>query len=216
MQFGRHRRISNASITLTALVDAGLSGTITNTATVTTTSEDAESQNNAVSASVVVLPNPELSLMKFASGTSVPSVRLLTYTLTITNLGPSTSTESTVTDVLPSGLALTATTTVGETCVGESIVTCLVGCLAVGAQALVTLITQLANADLGTIINTATIRTSTPQDPNTSNNTGTATTTVLTSDLVVLQTAAVGQCRRARGCPTRSRFRTSEPRRRPT
>ena len=111
---------------MTALVDAGLSGTITNTATVTTTSEDAESQNNATSTSVVVLPNPDLSPIKIASGTSVPSGGLLTYTLTITNLGPSTSTESTVTDVLPSGLALTATTTVGATCVGESIVTCLV------------------------------------------------------------------------------------------
>ncbi len=171
MQFGRHRRISDASITLTALVDAGLSGTITNTATVATTSEDAESQNNAASASVVVLPNPDLSLIKIASGTSDPAGGLLTYTLTITNLGPSTSTESTVIDVLPSGLALTATTTVGATCVGESIVTCLVGSLASGAQALVTLTTQAANADLGTIINTATIRTSTPQDPNTSNNT---------------------------------------------
>lgn len=192
MQFGRHRRISDASITVTALVDAGLSGTITNTATVTTTSEDAESQNNAVSASVVVLPNPDLSLIKFASGTSVRSVGLLTYTLTITNLGPSTSTESTVTDVLPSGLALTANTTVGATCVGESIATCLVGCLAAGPQALVTLTTQVANADLGTIINTATIRTSTPQDPNTSNNTGTATTTVLTSNLMVSRTASVG------------------------
>jgi hypothetical protein len=43
--------------------------------------------------------------------------------------------------------------------------------LASGAQASVTRTTQVANADLGTIINTATIRTSTPQDPNTSNNT---------------------------------------------
>tara|TARA_B100000749_G_scaffold122558_1_gene93561 strand:- start:44 stop:616 length:573 start_codon:yes stop_codon:yes gene_type:complete len=190
MQFGRHRRVSHASVTLTALVDAGLSGTITNTATVTTTSEDVESQNNAGSASVVVLQNPDLSLIKIASGTSVPVGGLLTYTLTITNLGPSTSTESTVTDVLPSRLALTATTTVGATCVEESIVTCLVGSLASGAQALVTLTTQVENADLGTIINTATIRTSTPQDPNTSNNTGTATTTVLMSNLMVSQTAS--------------------------
>ena len=101
-----------------------MSGTITNIATVATISEDAESQNNAASASFVVLPYPDLSLIKIASGTSVPAGGLLTYTLTITNLGPSTSTESTVIDVLPSGLALTATTTVGATCVGESIVTC--------------------------------------------------------------------------------------------
>jgi uncharacterized repeat protein (TIGR01451 family) len=181
---------SSASLTVNTRVEDGFSGTISNTATTTTTALESNSQNNSASASVYVAPKADLSITKTASESSVVAGGLLTYTLTVTNHGPSTSTEATITDTLPSGLTLTATSTSGASCNGESVITCSFESIASGSSAVVTLTTLVANADLGVLVNTATISTSTPQDPKLSNNAGTATTSVLVSDISVSQTVS--------------------------
>ena len=183
---------SSASLTVKAVVAGTFSGSITNTANAATTASETKTQNNLDSASASVIPKADLAITKTVSTATVPAGGVLTYTLTVSNLGPSASTESVVTDILPSGLTLIASSTVGASCAGEPVVTCAFGSIAPGAQEIVTLTAQVANADLGTIANTAVISTSTPQDLTSTNNSASATTTALTSDVTVSQTASVG------------------------
>ncbi|MCH7800577.1 MAG: DUF11 domain-containing protein, partial [Chloroflexi bacterium] len=185
---------ASVSISVKTNVDGGFFGTIVNTATATTAAVETNTQNNSASASVTIVTNADLSITKTASVESVPAGGSLTYTLTVTNHGPSTSTQAVITDTLPSGLTLVASSTVGASCAGESVVTCTFGSIAPGAEATVTLTTQAANADLGTIVNTAVISTSTPQDLNPTNNQATATVVVIppSADLKISKTAPAG------------------------
>jgi uncharacterized repeat protein (TIGR01451 family) len=61
-----------------------------------------------------------------------------TYTITVTNNGPSTS-SATLTDTLPSGLTLVSSTPSQGTCVGSPTIVCALGTIASGSTATVTL-----------------------------------------------------------------------------
>jgi uncharacterized repeat protein (TIGR01451 family) len=182
---------TSAVVTVKTKADVGFLGTITNTAFATTTSSETNIGNNSASASATISPMADLSIAKTSSADSIPAGGSLTYTLTVTNLGPSTSTQAVITDTLPTGLTLIASSTVGASCVGNSVITCTFGSIAPGADASVMLTTQVAEANLGTIINTAVISASTPQDPVSSNNSASTTTTILASDIEVSKTASV-------------------------
>jgi uncharacterized repeat protein (TIGR01451 family) len=182
---------SSAVVTVKTKVDTGFVGTITNTASATTSSSEANTSNNSASASATISPMADLSIAKTSSSDSVPAGGSLTYTLTVTNLGPSTSTQAIITDTLPTGLTLVASSTIGGSCVGSSAIMCTLGTIAPGADSTLTFTTQVAEANLGTIINTAVISTSTPQDPVSMNNSASATTTILASDIEVSKTVSV-------------------------
>ena len=113
----------------------------------------------------------------------------LTYTLTITNNGPGAATGVTATDTLPAG-AVFGSASPG--CVNSAgTVTCTIGTLASGASEVRT-ITVTAPATPGSISNTASV-TGSPVDPNTANNSATATTTISppsgTTDLSITKDA---------------------------
>ena len=105
----------------------------------------------------------------------------LTYTVTVTNAGPSAATGVALVDQLPDAVFVSATSSRG-TCVREGkgsrngILTCEVGTLAAGESATVTIVVSPARE--GTITNIATVR-SNGLDANAANNTDTETTTVL-------------------------------------
>jgi len=114
-------------------------GTITNTVTVAATEFDPQPANNTDTVTTPVVPVANLSISKALSfptaiaGTITPSAQL-TYTILVTNNGPSPAANVVVTDVLPAGLTFVSASGSGWTC-GNSgqTVTCTVSSLNVVA-----------------------------------------------------------------------------------
>lgn len=124
----------------------------------------------------------DLSVTKSASANPVGVRSALTYTLTATNLGPQQASGVTLTDTLPAGVGLVAvTTSVGSCSAAAGTVTCLVGFLASGTSATVT-ITVTTPVSPGPIVNTAGIAAQ-QTDPDPANNSVSLTTSVLGAEL---------------------------------
>jgi uncharacterized repeat protein (TIGR01451 family) len=120
------------------------------------------------------VPTADLSIAK----TAVSNVTIgdsLTYTIAVSNAGPSAATGVTVTDTLPGGATLVSATPSAGICGGTTTVTCAVAGLASGASATVTVVVT-ANA-IGSLTNTASVH-GDQADPVSSNNSAAATTTV--------------------------------------
>jgi uncharacterized repeat protein (TIGR01451 family) len=173
----------SATFTVTATVSNSATGTLTNTATITPppTATDPNPGNNSASDSDPLQPTADLSIIKTATPNPVRASENLTFTIKVTNNGPSSATGVTVTDALVDGLTLvSATSTVGS-CSGTKAITCAIGTLDAVAPnnvATITIVATVAgNYPPGPLANTAVVSSSTV-DPNTSNNSSTTTVTV--------------------------------------
>jgi uncharacterized repeat protein (TIGR01451 family) len=105
----------------------------------------------------------------------------LTYTITVTNLGPGAASGVILTDQLPDVTFVSASASQGSCTRSGSgktdgLVTCALDTIAPSGSAIVTIVVSPSKA--GTVTNTARVTASTP-DPDATNNTSTATTTVV-------------------------------------
>jgi uncharacterized repeat protein (TIGR01451 family) len=152
-------------ITVTATVIAGAEGTITNTASVTSPVAP-----NAPTSTVVtnLSPGAELQIKKIGPATAVPGTQI-TYTIAVTNLGPSAATNVVVSDVLPAELT-------GATISGAcSTFTCNLGTLGVNQSVLITITGIVTQSAVGVITNTASVTSPVTINPPTSTVTTTLT-----------------------------------------
>ncbi len=117
----------------------------------------------------------DLSITKTGPST-VPSGGNIQYTITVSNAGPDSASNTTVTDTLPAGVTFVSATPSQGSCSGTTTVTCTLGTLTNGASATITLVVHVV-ATSGTIVNTATVD-STEDDPTPANATATATVAV--------------------------------------
>ena len=101
----------------------------------------------------------------------------LTYTITVSNGGPDSASSVRLSDSLPAEVSWVSTTTTQGTCSGTSAISCDLGTLASGATATVTIVVRPLITN-GEVWNTASASSSTA-DPNTTNNSATATTSVV-------------------------------------
>ncbi|GGZ45133.1 hypothetical protein GCM10010387_44520 [Streptomyces inusitatus] len=163
----------STTIALTGTADVNATS-ITNTATVDGDDPDPNPDNNTDTTNTTVNLSVDLALNKTGPA-SVTAGGEVTYTITVTNNGPSDSTGWTVADSIPAGLTNAATTTPGCSITAGTL-TCTGGPLAAGDSTTITL-TGTAAANAGTIVNTATVDGDDP-DPNPGNNTDTTNTTV--------------------------------------
>lgn len=169
---------ASATITLVVGVDSATRGTLSNTATVSATETDSNSANDSATATTTINGNVDLSVTKVESTDPVAATGTLTYTMVVTNNGPSTATNVVVSDTLPSDLSFTSgTSTVGSVTNAGNAVTANVGTLAPGASATITIQTSVGAGATGTITNTATV-TSSETDTNSANDSATETTDV--------------------------------------
>jgi uncharacterized repeat protein (TIGR01451 family) len=111
---------------------------------------------------------PDLSVTKADSSDPVVAGGTLTYTLTVTNNGPSEATGVTLADILPNTVTFgSATPSQGSCSKLDSTVTCSLGTLANGASVTVTMVVTPTRA--GLITNAANVM-GNEGDSNTANN----------------------------------------------
>ncbi len=178
---------ANDTVTVTITVTPTQLGTLENIATVAAASPtDRDTANNTATVSVHITLEADIRLGMTAAPNPVIAGETITFTLPVTNFGPSGATNITIADVLPAGLTFSGGSA-GCTAVGQT-VTCAVGSLTAGNAAAVSIVAQTSPALTATIANTATAS-AYEYDPASGNNTATATTAVSTrADLQLTQT----------------------------
>ncbi|MBO9664849.1 hypothetical protein, partial [Dokdonella sp.] len=120
---------------------------------------------------VPVTASANLSVAKSGPATAIAGTNA-TYTLVVSNAGPSTATAVSLADPTPAGLSFVAA---DAPCAAGF--PCALGDLAAGASVTVNVTYAIPSGQTGTIANTATVSSPT-SDPDTSNNSSTATTTL--------------------------------------
>jgi uncharacterized repeat protein (TIGR01451 family)/fimbrial isopeptide formation D2 family protein len=146
---------ASAVITLVFSVPASVvTGTYTNTAHVSSASQDVNLANNTASVPVTVLNSVTLQIAKSAAPNPATPGGSLNYTIRITNTGPSDATNVTVSDTLPAGFTPDVILSSQGGC---SAFPCNLGTLAPNAHAWVTINGRIAASvtSAGQISNTA-------------------------------------------------------------
>ena len=168
---------ATAMTTVVVALNPSVTGSVTNTVTVSGNQPDPNSSNNTSTVTTSIAASADLSLLKTASAASTKPGSPLTYTLTISDLGPSNATGVTIVDTLPAGFVYGSAS--GDTSATPSgnTLTLNVGNLAAGTTTTVTVNGTVASTASGSIINTATVSGAQP-DPNLANNTSSVTTVV--------------------------------------
>ena len=176
--------------TITVVVTAPpQAGSLTNTASVSSTTADPVPGNNTSSVSTTVTASADMSIVK-AGPPTVTASGAVTYSLTIANNGPSDAVNVSVTDTLPAGVTFVSVSGAGWICsnTGNVSATCTRAALATGATAPVITLVVTAPAQVATLTNSSTVS-STTADPNPANNTSSVTTGVTGSaDLAITKT----------------------------
>jgi len=188
---------ASVSFTLTVTANTGdASGTtITDTASVTdTTPTDPNLGNNSAAATVGVGDSADLKVTDSASPVPGAASANVVYTQVVTNLGPSTATNVTLTDTIPAGTtAVTLTGPAGWTCTPAT-GTCTNPSFPPGTATINFTVGVNAATPAGTVINSTATVSSATSDPNLANNTATAADVVAAAgqaDLSMANTPSV-------------------------
>lgn len=176
------------SFTLVVRVNATAANgsSISNTAQITTTTPgDVNPANNSATESTSVQTRADVVLQKNDSADPVGSGGLLTYTINVTNNGPSNAASLTLTDAIPAGTTFQSLTAPGWSFTppaigGTGTITATNPTIAPGSTSTLTLVVRVnSTINAGaTITNTASVTTTTT-DTNPANNSDTETTGVI-------------------------------------
>jgi uncharacterized repeat protein (TIGR01451 family) len=153
--------------------DCPETGVVDNTGSVTT-SNDGKGDSTASTCVQAVI---DLAITKTGSPATQPlnTSSQITWTMVVTNHGPSAATGVTVSDPMPAGNTYVSSTTTQGTCTGGATLNCDIGDMAVGATVTITLVTTPSTP--GTQTNTAVVMGDQPES-NLANNTATASVEV--------------------------------------
>jgi uncharacterized repeat protein (TIGR01451 family) len=168
-----------ASATITLKVKPVASGTISNTATAEANEPESNPADNSSTESTTITASSDLKVTVNDGKTSIAAGQKDTYTIKVTNVGPSNATGATVTDTFPrmfTGVTFTATQSGGASGFAASgtgnindTVTMLTG-----SSITYKATGKVSSTAIGTLSNTATVTApSGVPDPNTANNTAT-------------------------------------------
>ncbi len=195
-QYGSLANGATATTTMIVTVDAGTSGSITNTATVAGNETDPNQSNNTSTVVTPITKMIDLAITKTATPEPAKAGGQLTYTLNVVNNGPANGTGVTLTDALPASVHfVSCTTSQGNVFLNNGTFSAQFGSLAVGATATTTILVTIDAAAAGTITNTASVA-GNETETTLANNTASVNTTVpakiinATPDLRIVKTAS--------------------------
>lgn len=179
--------------TVTARVDPGFTGSeLRNTATVTSTTPDADPSNNTATAVVeVAAAGADLSVNKTMTPARPVPGEAVRFTLTVRNDGPGVARDATLSDPAVDGLTVTsASSELGSCTVAGGATSCSFGDLPAGAVVRVTIDATVAASATGALVNRATVDSDT-DDPDESNNSDSVTGQLSNSaDLAIAKTGS--------------------------
>lgn len=188
---------SSITYTVTGTVDASATGTVENTATVTAPAGLTETDltNNEATDIDTITPRVDLAVTKDDGVDVVAQGDQLTYTIIVSNNGPSDAVGATFTDTFPSSLTNVSYTSTssggatGNTANGTGNLSETLD-LPAGSSVTYTVTATVASGATGTVVNTATVTAPTSvTETDTSNNTATDTDTLQTLvDLSITKT----------------------------
>jgi uncharacterized repeat protein (TIGR01451 family) len=192
--------VGSATFSITVHINPGATGTITNTANVSSATTDPNATGNNPTAATTVTSSADLSVLKTATS-AVTAGNNVTYHIVVTNNGPSDATVVNMSDTLPPNTTFvseTQPTGPAFTCLnpavgGTGAVSCSIATLTSGSIATFDIVAKFAAATpAGPSSNTATV--SSAADPNAGNNSSTAVTQVSAAlaDLSITKTPAPG------------------------
>ena len=130
---------------------------VANIASVSANEHDPSAANNQANATIKVQPLVDLRLRKVASNPAPAAGGPVSYTLTLTNDGPSPATGVTITDPLPAGLRFSSASSSQGSCHATGqVVSCRLGTVADRGTAFVTVTATVGASTVGrTLHNTA-------------------------------------------------------------
>ena len=157
--------------TLTLSMTAPGNGPAVDSATVSAATADPNNGNNTASQSVTILAQADLAITKTGPASSTAG-STITYTITVTNNGPSDATSVSVTDPTPAGA-----TFVSNSGACTTAFPCSLGTMTAGqTKTIISTFSTPAGFSGTSLANTATVSSATTPDPSSANNSATATT----------------------------------------
>ncbi|MCP4942276.1 MAG: DUF11 domain-containing protein, partial [Planctomycetaceae bacterium] len=170
-----------ATATINVTVDTLTDGLISNAASVQDLSAAGENNtaNNSDTADVTVVAEADLGVAKTVSSLASQVGGALTYTINVTNSGPSTASNVVITDTLPAGVTFVSGTGPSGEVLSEAggVVTANVPTMAAGANGTMTINVNIEAGAASSITNTVGVSSDTG-DSNSANDSATASTTV--------------------------------------
>src|SRR5262249_26644821 len=167
--FGTMAAGTSKAIVLNAVTTAASCPGISNTATVSASS-DTNSGNNSAGPIAITVNCPDVSVSLTTSTPTIVAGTNADYAITVTAGGPGSSTNVVLTDPLPAGLGWTGQGPAAGACsISSGVLTCSFGTVSQGATPSVTLTAPTSAQSCGSISNTASV--SATVDTNAGNNT---------------------------------------------
>jgi uncharacterized repeat protein (TIGR01451 family) len=174
---------TTATLTLTVTVDIGVSGSLTNSATLSAVSPtDVVPANNSASVTLTV-GGADLALSKSVSKSIVTSGENVVFTLSLRNYGPLDAANVVIRDLLPAGLTYVSHSGAGSYLPGSGDWT--LASVPAGTITTLAITATVTGAAGSSHVNTATVLSSSQPDPVASNNSASAMVTIGTVDLAV-------------------------------
>ncbi len=178
------------NILIRGTVSPSATGIISNTAEVSSTTEDPNPSNNTSTVDVEVVPSADVSVTKTAAPNPVIPGEILTYTINVSNAGPSNAQNVVLTDVISSDIIAPEFSIDGGVTFNPWTGSFDIGTLPAGETRTILIRGTVSSSATGTITNTANITSSTP-DPNLDNNESTIITEVnALADILVVKTGS--------------------------
>ncbi|MFV0461489.1 MAG: hypothetical protein ACK5MT_22270 [Actinomycetales bacterium] len=147
-----------AAFTIRLTSDPAATGSATISGLAGGTDLDPDTGNNSASDSLTWIPAATLAIVKTATPDPATPGGDVTYTVTVTNQGPSTARQVELTDDLPAGvLSATATSTPGTCAITGLQVTCTADQLSVGEAFTASIVASIDPAATAELANTATV-----------------------------------------------------------
>lgn len=181
--------------TVRVTVSSAEAGDINDVASVTSTTPDPDLSNNQAEGRVSVSGAADLGLVKVDSPDPlVAADRQITYTLTVTNNGPSTAQNVRVRDVVGAGQEIVSVSAPTGSCVigvpGNAFLptVCTFDSMAPSTQKVMTIVVRVPSGILSTAQNDARVSSDT-FDPNNANDLASTQTTISIADVEILKTS---------------------------